>query len=56
MNDDFQTTAQWLQVGEYIISRYHDEDYWIEYRTGEGMQVFRKNFEDLIDRFFKEYF
>jgi len=45
-----------LTVGEYTITRYNDNDYWIEHETGEGMQVFAHNFEKLIDEFYKEEF
>lgn len=44
-----------LVVGEYIITRYN-EDYWIENESGEGMQVFKYNFEKLIDEYFKSEF
>ena len=44
-----------IQVGEYWISR-RGEDYWIEHESGEGMQVFRVNFEKLISDFYKQEF
>ena len=44
-----------IQVGEYWISR-RGEEYWIEHESGEGMQVFRVNFEKLISDFYKQEF
>lgn len=42
-----------LTVGEYTITRFNEDDYWIENETGEGMQIFAYNFEQFIDSFFK---
>jgi hypothetical protein len=39
-----------LSVGDYWISRMESGDYWIGKENGEGMQVFREDFERLIDR------
>ena len=45
-----------LIIGKYTITRYRDNDYWIEEEGGEGMQVFEKNFIDLINKFYEEEF
>ncbi len=46
-----------LIVGEYEIRRFNGgEDYWIEHESGEGMQVFCKNFEKIIEDYFKSEF
>lgn len=42
-----------LIVGKYTITHDRDGDYWIEHESGEGMQVFKVNFETLIDEFYK---
>ncbi len=51
LNDELER----LDVGKYIITRYY-EDYWIENESGEGMQVFKHNFEKLIDDYYKSEF
>ncbi len=45
-----------LHVGEYLITRLDSGDYWIEHESGEGMQVFRLNFEKLIADYYKSEF
>jgi|GEM_PF-7043008 len=55
MEDEEHIDKEILVVGEYTITRYNDNDYWIEH-DGEGMQVFAHNFEELIDNFYKEEF
>ena len=48
---------EFLIVGEYEIRRFNNtDDYWIEKEDGEGMQVFKKNFEKPIDDYFKSEF
>ena len=44
-----------LTVGDYVISPYGD-DFWIQHKSGEGMQVFRANFEKLIDEHYRSEF
>lgn len=44
-----------MQVGEYTVSAYGD-DFWIENSAGEGMQVFKLNFERLVGAYFKSEF
>lgn len=55
-----ETTApeiqQFIVVGDYTISRYGDEDYWIERSSGEGMQVFKLNLEKLIADYYASEF
>ena len=49
----------YLVVGIYTISNYpvgEQCDYWIENSSGEGMQVFKVNFEKCIDELFKSEF
>jgi len=54
---DNGTAAQELYVGEYRITLFGDNgDFWIEHESGEGMQVFKVNFERLIDEFYKAEF
>ena len=48
--------SELLTVGEYAITSYNSEDYWIENEAGEGMQVFRANFERFIDDLFRSEF
>ena len=43
-------------VGQYTITKYKNGDFWISHESGEGMQVFRINFEKLIDEFYKAEF
>lgn len=45
-----------LEVGKYTITKYQDEDFWIKHESGEGMQVFKRVFEKLIDDFYKNEF
>jgi len=45
-----------LHVGEYTVRPFGDDDFWIENSSGEGMQVFRLNFERLIDAYFQSEF
>ena len=45
-----------LIVGEYTITRFNNDSYWIEHEFGEGMQVFEHNLIHLIDKFYKEEF
>lgn len=53
---DSGTTAQELYVGPYRITQFGEDDFWIEHESGEGMQVFKVNFERLIDEFYKAEF
>ena len=49
--------AQQLHVGPYLITPFGDDgDFWIEHESGEGMQVFKVNFERMIDEFYKTEF
>jgi hypothetical protein len=45
-----------LSVGDYWISRMESGDYWIGKENGEGMQVFREDFERLIDSVYRNGF
>lgn len=45
-----------ISVGEYTITHDSDGDYWIEHKSGEGMQVFKVNFEKLISDYYKSEF
>ena len=45
-----------LIVGKYEISQLDNGDYWIRTEGGEGMQVSKRNFEKLIDEFYKKEF
>lgn len=55
MDEENKHYQQILTVGEYTISPWMD-DFWIENKSGEGMQVFNKNFEKLIDDYFNNEF
>lgn len=51
------TPTQELNVGEYRITPFGENgDFWIAHESGEGMQVFKINFERLIDEFYKSEF
>jgi hypothetical protein len=51
------TSTQELYVGPYRITPFgKDGDFWIEHESGEGMQVFKINFERLIDELYKTEF
>jgi hypothetical protein len=45
-----------LSVGDYWISRTDLGDYWIGKSNGEGMQVFREDFERMIDSMYRQGF
>ena len=46
-----------LCVGDYKLSLFNEEgDVWIEHASGEGIQVFRRDFEELIDFYYKNNF
>jgi len=47
-----------LEIGKYsIILRNGEKDsLWLEDDTGEGMQVWNKEFFDLLDTYFRENF
>ncbi len=45
-----------IVVGKYTITHNQDGDYWIAHESGEGMQVFKLNFENLIDEYYKSEF
>lgn len=45
-----------LTVGDYFIRHSFDGDYWIEHKSGEGMQVFKDNFEKLIADYYRSEF
>ena len=48
---------QMLTVGEYTIYPLnYDGDFWIRHESGEGMQVFKHNFEKLISDYYKSEF
>lgn len=51
-----QQRAPYLRIGNYWLSRFGREDFWIEHESGEGMQVTRKVMEELIHAFYKENF
>ena len=51
-----QHGEQFLAVGDYTISSYGDEDYWIGHKSGEGMSVFKFNFEKLIADYYASGF
>lgn len=54
---DDGTAAHELYVGDYRITPFGEEgDFWIGHKGGEGMQVFKVNFERLIDEFYKNEF
>ena len=39
-----------LTVKEYVITRLPDGSYWIKHESGDGMQVPKEKFEELINR------
>lgn len=45
-----------ITVGGYRITHNRDGDYWIGHDSGECMQVFKLNFEKLIDDYYKSEF
>ena len=45
-----------ISVGEYTITHDKNGDYWIGHKSGEGMQVFKLNFENMIDEYYKSEF
>ena len=47
--DEVDNMLEQLRVGKYLITKIYDGDFWIEHDSGEGMQVFRLNFERLPD-------
>lgn len=53
--DVLDMVEQCLDVGDYTITTFGD-DYWIAHKSGEGMQVFRGNFERLIDEYYRSEF
>jgi hypothetical protein len=45
-----------IEVGEYTITHDPCGDYWIGHKSGEGMQVYKHNFERMIDDYYKSEF
>ncbi len=45
-----------IRIGDYIINYYDEDSLWLEHRSGEGMQVWHNDFNELIDKFYKENF
>lgn len=45
-----------LDIGNYLITKLPDGSYWIEHRSGEGMQTSAAKLNDLIDRFYNQNF
>jgi len=49
--------SEQITVGQYTIFSYRNGDFWIsENESGEGMQIFKHNFEKLIDEFYRTEF
>src|SRR3990170_2841436 len=46
------TGLERITVGDYTITHDLNGDYWIGHKSGEGMQVFRLNFEKLISVYY----
>ena len=47
---------QCIVIGEYEISDYNDDGFWIMHETGEGMRVNKKTLRDLIHKFYLKTF
>lgn len=45
-----------LDIGKYLIAKLPDGSYWIEHRSGEGMQTSATKLCEAIDRLYKENF
>lgn len=45
-----------IEFGEYQLTRYDDESWWMEHKDGEGMQIPDSNLEKLLQDYFKENF
>ncbi len=49
-----------IELGDYLLLYYRDhkgdECYWIEHKSGEGMEVSRESLIDCIDKFYQENF
>lgn len=45
-----------LTVGNYTITWFNADSYWMEHESGEGFQVNKAAFEEAIGRFYKENF
>lgn len=67
INDDQEITIKQLEArvkeledqqwfGEYRISHGHEDSYWIEHSSGEGMGVARNKFNSMIETWYKENF
>ena len=45
-----------FDIGDYSISLMDNGDYWLEHVSGEGMQVNKEMFDQLIAQFYADNF
>ena len=56
IGDFIKGTGEEIVIGDFIIRKLKDGSLWLEFETGEGMQVQEDKFEDAIRQFFAENF
>ena len=45
-----------IEIGDYTLSHYHNGDFWLAHKSGEGMQVNKYVLAKLMHEFYKENF
>jgi len=45
-----------ITAGKYTLRPFHEGSLWLENEEGEGMQIFEKDFQQVLDDYWRKYF